>query len=143
MGWELLSYETSEAAGTVTVCAILTGQIERDVSVTATSADGTAIGIHTSCTKPISLYIVICKLFQYSAVVSDYAEVSISLVFTQQNADQPQCITIPITNDNVLDLESIETFSAELSTSDPDVFLSPSSAMISILDNEGMMSYSQ
>ncbi len=46
VGWEQLSYETIEAAGTVTVCAILTGQIERDVSVTATSADGSAIGMH-------------------------------------------------------------------------------------------------
>ncbi len=141
MGWEQLSYEASEAAGTVTVCAILTGQIERDVSVIATSVDGTALGIHTSCTKPIVLYIVIFTLFHYSADVSDYTEMSISLVFTQLNADQPQCINIPITSDNVLDLESIETFSVELSTNDPDVFLSPSSAVISILDIDSMMSY--
>ncbi len=46
VGWGQLSYETSEAAGTATVCAILTGQIERDVSVIATSVDGSAIGIH-------------------------------------------------------------------------------------------------
>ncbi len=46
MGWEQLSYEASEAAGTVTVCAILTGQIERDVSVNVSSSDGSAIGRH-------------------------------------------------------------------------------------------------
>ncbi len=90
----------------------------------------------------MSLYIAICKLFHYSAVVFDYAEVSISLVFTQLNADQTQCIDTLITNDNVL--ESSETFSVELRTSEPDVILlSPFSAVISILDNEGMMSYSQ
>ncbi len=78
--------------------------------------------------------------FSLSAVVSDYTEVSISLGFTQLNADQPQCINIPITNDNVL--ESIETFSVELITSEPGVvLLSPSSAVISILDDDGMMSY--
>ncbi len=44
MGWEQLSYETSEDAGTVTVCANFTGQTERDVSVIATSTDGSAIG---------------------------------------------------------------------------------------------------
>ncbi len=79
--------------------------------------------------------------FSNSAVVTDYTEVSISLVFTQLNADQPQCINIPITSDNVLDLESIETFSVELSTNDPDVFLSPSSAVISVLDIDSMMGY--
>ncbi len=82
-----------------------------------------------------------CKPFHYSAAVSDYTEVSISLVFTQLNAEQPQCIIIPITNDNVLDLEIIETFSMELSTNDADVFLSPSSAVISILDIDSTMSY--
>ncbi len=111
------------------------------MSVIATSADGTAIGIHTTRTIPITLDIVMCKPFRYSAAVSDYTEVSISLVFTQQNAEQPQCIIIPITNDNVLDLEIIETFSMELSTNDADVFLSPSSALISILDIDSMMSY--
>ncbi len=62
-----------------------------------------------------------------------------SLVFTELNADQPQCINIPITNDTVL--ESIETFSVELNTSEPDVvLLSPSSTVISILDDDGKMS---
>ncbi len=44
VGWEQSSYEASEAEGTVTVCANLAGQTERDISVTATSADGSATG---------------------------------------------------------------------------------------------------
>ncbi len=62
------------------------------------------------------------------------------LVFTQLNADQPQCINVTITNDTVL--ESIETFSLELNTNEPDVvLLSQSSAVISILDDDGMLNY--
>ncbi len=81
-----------------------------------------------------------CKLYHYSAAVLDYMGLTMPLVFTQLNADQPQCINITITNDNVL--ESIETFSVELSTSEPDVvLLSPSSAVISILDDDSMMSF--
>ena len=35
---------TSEAVGSVEACAILNGEIERDISVTATSVAGSAIG---------------------------------------------------------------------------------------------------
>ncbi len=44
VAWEQLSYVTSEVAGTVVACAVLTGQIERDIIVAAFSVDGTAIG---------------------------------------------------------------------------------------------------
>ncbi len=53
----------------------------------------------------------------------------------------PRCWVIVITNDNIL--ESIETFSVELNTSDPDVILNPSSAVIRILNDDGMMSYTE
>ncbi len=83
-----------------------------------------------------------CNFFRHSSVAFDYTEVSLSLEFTQLNADKPQCISITITNDDVL--ESGETFSVELSTSEPDVvLLSPSSAVISIMDDDGMISYTE
>ena len=44
VGFEQLSYSTEEGA-TVTVCATLSGQIERDVLVTLTTVSGTAEGM--------------------------------------------------------------------------------------------------
>ena len=44
VGFEQLSYPTEEGA-TVTVCAMLSGQIERDVFVTLTTVSGTADGM--------------------------------------------------------------------------------------------------
>ena len=46
VGFEQLSYSDMEGT-TVTVCAILTGQIERDVFVTLTTVSGTADGMLT------------------------------------------------------------------------------------------------
>ena len=44
IGFEQLSYSTEEGT-TVTVCATLSGQIERDVFVTLTTIPGTADGM--------------------------------------------------------------------------------------------------
>ena len=44
IGFEQLSYSIEEGA-TVTVCATLSGQIERDVFVTLTTVSGTAEGM--------------------------------------------------------------------------------------------------
>ena len=54
------------------------------------------------------------------------------LVFTSA---ETLCVNISIENDAVL--EENEVFIVELSTNDPEVNLSPSSASVTILDNDG------
>ena len=131
MGWEQSSYETSEAAGSVTVCANLTGQIERSVSVTAASTDGTATGGELAM---LLYYVCGFTLSFCSTAPADYTAVLAPLEFTALNADQPQCIDIAITNDNVL--ENDENFVLQLSTEDTAVDLSPSSTTVTITNDD-------
>ena len=46
MGLVQQSYTVIESASSVTVCAFLTGQTERDVLVTMMAVQGTAQGMH-------------------------------------------------------------------------------------------------
>ena len=56
-------------------------------------------------------------------------------VFQTDTSTIPQCWTVVIINDNIV--ENTETFSVELSTSEPDiVLLSPSSAVVNIVDDD-------
>ncbi len=69
-----------------------------------------------------------------SAAPTDYTAVNTSLVFTPLTADQPQCITTTITNDNVL--EDNEIVVLQLSTEDTAVDLPLPSTTVSITDND-------
>ena len=44
VGFENTSYLVAEDAGSVSVCVTVTGQLARDIVVTLSTADGTAIG---------------------------------------------------------------------------------------------------
>lgn len=48
---------------------------------------------------------------------------------------QPQCTDLEILGDSIL--EADEVFGISLSTSDPDVFLAPSTANITIINDDG------
>ena len=70
----------------------------------------------------------------------DYTEVSVQLSF--QPGESEMCTAISITNDAIL--EDSETFSVQINTTDQAVILNPSSATVTILDNDsesGSISY--
>ena len=69
-----------------------------------------------------------------SAAPADYTAVTTSLVFTPLSADQPQCITTAITDDNVL--EDDENFTFQLSTVDTAVNLPLPFTTITITDDD-------
>ena len=58
-----------------------------------------------------------------------------TLTFSMYNSDQPQCVTINITDDNYL--EYTERFIVSLATLDEDVKLLYNESTITILDNDG------
>ena len=63
----------------------------------------------------------------------DYQATSSSFNFV--TGDNPPCLNIPIDDDS--DRESCETFMLQLSTSDPNIILSPGAATATIYDDEG------
>ena len=69
----------------------------------------------------------------YTATPSvDYAPTIMDFTFGPDN--NRRCVTVPIVNDNIL--EEIETFLANLTTSDLAVTLEPDTAQVNILRDE-------
>ena len=60
---------------------------------------------------------------------------STTLTFSIDNSDQPQCVTVNITDDNYL--EYTENFIISLATLDEDVKLLYNESTITIRDNDG------
>ena len=74
-------------------------------------------------------------LFQTAAGMDYIAPNRTTLTFSMDNSDQPQCVTINITDDNYL--EYTESFIVSLATLDDDVKLLYNESTITILDNDG------
>ena len=66
----------------------------------------------------------------------DFTSVTAQLTFQPSQADVPQCEDVPIQQDTIL--ETNESFTVELSTTDLDVILDPQSATVTIMDNDSM-----
>ena len=66
----------------------------------------------------------------------DFTSVTAQLTFQPSQANVPQCEDVPIQQDTIL--ETNESFTLELSTTDLDVILAPQIATVSILDNDSM-----
>ena len=135
------SYTVIESASFVTLCAVLTGLTERDVLVTMTTVQGTAQGMslhdlfhirwhnESQCVShPSPIYYIVSP-----TAAIDYATVTAQLTF--QATVALQCSSISIVDDNIL--ESDEVFSVQLSTLDPDVNLTTSTATVTIENNDG------
>ena len=60
---------------------------------------------------------------------------STMLTFSMDNSDQPQCVTVNVTDDNYL--EYTESFTVSLATLDEDVKLLYNESTITIRDNDG------
>ena len=66
----------------------------------------------------------------------DFTSVTTQLTFQPSQANVPQCEDVPIQEDIIL--ETNESFTVELSTTDPDVILDPQSATVTIMDDDSM-----
>ena len=88
--------------------------------------------VNTCSRLPLASSDVFVSLWPTDVV--DFTPISpgTQLVFTSA---ETLCVNISIENDAVL--EENEVFFVELSTNDPQVNLSPSSASVTILDNDG------
>ena len=131
------SYTVIESTSFVTVCAFLTGQTERDILVTMTTVQGTAQGMYLHDLLYIHWHNKSQCLSHPSHLVSltgtiDYTTVTAQLTF--QATVTLQCSSISIVDDTIL--ENDEVFSVQLSTLDQDVNLTPSTATVTIEDND-------
>ena len=115
IGFEMEMYNSGEDQGTVQVCArIMEGSLEREVSIALQTQDGSA-------EEP-----------------DDYSSVSATLVFDMTN--DIQCVNISIENDEIL--EGMEDFEVILDSGDEErVNLSPESAVVNIMDDDGKIDH--
>ena len=103
-----------ESHGRVQVCATLTdGTLERTVYVNLSTRNNNAT----------------------SADPVDFSAVAVELQFNETTSRA--CADIPITDDNRVELPEI--FTVEISSGDPDVDFKPSTATVTILDNDMVM----
>ena len=79
--------------------------------------------------------IVVSFVSLYCSGGEDYETTTMTLTFTPDNQDMPQCINVPIFNDN--DTEGSEQFLGELATNEPRLILAPNLTTITILDDDG------
>ena len=106
-------YEVSEVETFVNICAILMGEIAREVRVYLSTIEGTALNS------------------------SDYANIlEEERVFQPSTApdDLQVCWNITLQDDDVL--EAIETFSVTRTTNDTDVSLSGGTATVIVVDDD-------
>ena len=66
---------------------------------------------------------------------TDYSAVTSVATFTPANQGQAQCVTVPVIDDLIC--EADETVPCQLTSNDPDVILSPSVGLVTIIDNDG------
>ena len=74
-------------------------------------------------------------LISYLTVDVDYTAINSQVIFTPTNQGQTLCRSIPVDDDLIC--EADETISVSVTTADPAVILSPSSALVTIIDNDG------
>ncbi len=124
-------YLVSEDNGFIEVCVVLDGIIERNVEMELTTDNGTATGIKLLKTDLLILIV------PNNLDSSDYTSVvSFPLIFTPSDPiGVLMCANITIILDSVV--ENTESFLVVLSSSDPAVVLTQSTATatVIILDN--------
>ena len=122
------SYPVDESDGTVEVCVVLTGKTERNVCVTISTGDGSAIG-----RLPNTAWVLFN--FHFSIAPKDYTSTETDLTFTPDNSRI--CVNIPITNDTVV--EGNEIFIVTVTSKDPSIQIGlNSNSTVIIVDDDGM-----
>jgi len=119
-----------EGDGMVRVCATLSAveATERNLTVTLTTSSGTG--------KQDNLCSFVTSATFTATATDDYIHTSNDITFNSGSAAASTgCTNISIIDDNAL--ESNQTFTVTLTTSDPDVILGSNVTTITIVDNDG------
>ena len=125
-------YVVLEDAGSVTVCASLSGENERMVVVSLSTQPDTAAGKTYIIMSNNSVHVcILCVILAYAAT-ADYGSTTALLTF--EPADMEECVTIPIVNDTIL--EDNEFFSVMLVTSDSGVMFTRVMSSVEIMDDD-------
>ena len=121
-----------EEDGMVQVCATLSAveDTERDLTITLATSNGT--GKHV-----IHYYQSMIYSFPTTALSgTDYEAVTSDVIFATRSSDgDEECVNITILEDDAL--ETSETFTVTLTTSDLDVMIDTNVTTVIILDNDG------
>ena len=131
VGFNRAAYSVSEDAGGVSITvSVQTGTLERDVIVTLSTVNGTAMCKFQSETQSKLVFILptsrICKAGE------EYTAVSTSFTF---NASTPtQTVNIPILDNEIVAGSTM--FSVSLTSADPAAILNPASADVTIEDDD-------
>ena len=117
---------TLEEGGSQDVCVALIGQLERNISATLSTVEGTARGQLTARHELLVIFVPFLAGM-------DYNNVSMELVFAPNAAQsQVQCATITASSDSLL--EDSETLVAVLTSSDQAVLITRDTSQVTIVD---------
>jgi len=125
VGFENSSYLVAEDAGSVSVCVNITGQLVRDIVVTLSTADGSAIG--KSLPQPVYGQSIDCTAT--FPAPGDYTSLTQELTFHQ--GVRHACEDITVVSDSINEVVA-EMFSVTLNSDDSAVVLSQSTATVSV-----------
>ena len=114
------------------MCTVLSEVTERTVVVTLATIPRTAQGLLISFMHGTELCFT-NTINHVSAAPGDFTPI-LSSVRTFQPSTTELCVNIPVSGD--VALEDNEVFTVQLSTSDPSLLLSLSSANVTIVDND-------
>lgn len=116
---------------TAAVCVLLFGLIQRSVTITVNTSDGSATGEISVITYykifNITLYIRVITASDYSPTVTTLE------YFPSSSISQVLCTNITVTNDGVV--EDTEEFLVEINTTDSSVKILQSRSSVLIMDS--------
>ena len=124
VGFEYPSYLVAEDSGNVTVCATATGQLAREVTVTLSTSDETAMGKFVHCSQYKKLSIVTCTIVLPAP--DDYTFLMQDLTFNATVARM--CVNMIIASDSVNEVAA-ETFTVFLNSTDSAAVLGQSTTV--------------
>ena len=132
IGFENGAYTVNEDSTTAEFCVILTGRIERDLSLNVIITPTVSSGKESNKFK-------LPKLYMFLFCIADYLPPSPAVVTFPaailSNTMQQACFGVAIIDDTIV--EATEEFILQLSTDDSQARLTTGSAVVSILDNDG------
>lgn len=135
IGWNSVSYEFSEDSGFATVCTeIIEGDVARPVAVIYSILDGTAQS-NSDSVDDDNLNLINTHMYHIGQDDFLVPFSNMEFIFQPETARlQPHCSNISIRDDNIL--ESDESFSVTLSSSDSAVVTDPSTTTVTIINDD-------
>ena len=131
VGFNRAAYSASEDAGGVSITvSVQNGALDRDVIVTLSTVNGTAMCKFQYGTQ--SQLAFISPTFSYCIAGEEYTTVSTSVTFNASTSTQR--VNIPILDNEIVAGSTM--FSVSLTSADPAAILNPASANITIEDDD-------